>query len=156
MIPTQNIIAWSRDAPWAELRQVEQDLIIARALVELFSDPFLRTQLRLRGGTALHKLHFPKPLRYSEDIDLIRTTAGPIGPVLDKVREILVPWMGKPRFDQSDVAPKLRFRAESEDKSSGAMIRLTHQIRRFRGPKLSSVCSKSWSDRIFWLTSARC
>jgi hypothetical protein len=41
-IPAQNIIAWSKHAPWAELWQVEQDLIIARALVELFNDPFLR------------------------------------------------------------------------------------------------------------------
>lgn len=128
MIPALNIIAWSRTTPWAESRQVEQDLIIARALVELFSDPFLRAELRFRGGTALNKLHFPKPLRYSEDIDLVRTTAGPIGPVLDRIRDILVPWLGKARFDQSDVAPKLRFRVESEDKSSGAMIRLKVEI----------------------------
>jgi hypothetical protein len=26
MIPTQNIVAWSKVAPWAEPRQVEQDL----------------------------------------------------------------------------------------------------------------------------------
>jgi hypothetical protein len=47
MIPTQNIVAWSKVAPWAEPRQVEQDLIIARALVQLFNDPFLRDELRL-------------------------------------------------------------------------------------------------------------
>jgi predicted nucleotidyltransferase component of viral defense system len=128
MIPSQNIVAWSKTTPWAEPRQVEQDLIIARALVELFSDPFLAAELRFRGGTALNKLHFPKPLRYSEDIDLVRTTAGPIGPVLDKVRDILVPWLGKPRFDQSEVAPKLRFRVKPEDKSSDAMIRLKVEI----------------------------
>jgi hypothetical protein len=52
MIPTQNIVAWSMAAPWAELRQVEQDLIIARALMQLFSDPFLLGELRFRGGTA--------------------------------------------------------------------------------------------------------
>jgi hypothetical protein len=70
MIPQQNIVAWSKVAPWAEPRQVEQDLITARALVQLFSDPFLGGELRFRGGTALNKLHFPRPLRYSEDIDL--------------------------------------------------------------------------------------
>ena len=37
MIPMMNIIAWSQTAPWAETRQVEQDLIISRAVVELFS-----------------------------------------------------------------------------------------------------------------------
>ena len=73
MIPMQNIVAWSKVAPWAELRQVEQDLIIARALVLLFNDSLLSKELCFRGGTALNKLHFPKPLRYSEDIDLTRT-----------------------------------------------------------------------------------
>ena len=70
-----------------EQRQVEQDLIISRAIIDLFADPLLREQLRFRGGTALNKLHFPAPVRYSEDIDLVRTTAGPIGPILDRVRE---------------------------------------------------------------------
>lgn len=79
MISAMHIIAWSKTVPWAEQRQVEQDLIISRALVELFSDPFLRDSLRFRGGTALNKLHFPGPMRYSEDIDLVRTEASPIG-----------------------------------------------------------------------------
>jgi predicted nucleotidyltransferase component of viral defense system len=126
MIPAQNIIAWSKHAPWSEQRQVEQDLIIARALVELFNDPFLRKELRFRGGTALNKLHFPKPLRYSEDIDLVRTTAGAIGPILDRVRDILTSWLGHPRFDQSEVAPKFRFRTEAEDGSG--LIRLKVEI----------------------------
>ena len=88
MIPTMNIIAWGSVAPWAEQRQVEQDLIISRAIVELFSDPFLNAELRFRGGSALNKLHFAEPLRYSEDIDLVRTTHGPIGPILDRVRGV--------------------------------------------------------------------
>ena len=108
MIPQMNIIAWSNVVPWAEQRLVEQDLIISRGIVAIFSDPFLREQLRFRGGTALNKLHFAQPLRYSEDIDLVRTTAGPIGPVLDAVREVMEPWLGKAAFDQSPVAPKLR------------------------------------------------
>ena len=98
------------------------------ALVELFNDPFLRTELRFRGGTALNKLHFPKPLRYSEDIDLVRTTAGPIRPILDRVHDILDPWMGQPRFDQSPVAPKLRYAIEAEDKTSPAPLRLKVEI----------------------------
>ena len=35
MIPMMNIIAWGNTVPWAELRQVEQDLIISRAIVDL-------------------------------------------------------------------------------------------------------------------------
>ena len=71
MIPAQNIVAWGNVVPWADPRQVEQNLIISRALVETFSDPMLRRELRIRGGTALSKLHFPAPMRYSEDIDLV-------------------------------------------------------------------------------------
>jgi len=108
MIPQDYITVWSRVAPWTSRRQVEQDLIISRALVAIFSDPFLHGELRFRGGTALNKLHFPVPLRYSEDIDLVRTTAGPISPLLDRLHGVLDPWLGKPRFDQSPVAPKLR------------------------------------------------
>jgi len=92
------------------MRQVEQDLIISRAIVAIFSDEHLRRQLRFRGGTALNKLHFPQPFRYSEDIDLVRTESGPIGPVLDRLRDVLEPWLGRANFDQSPVAPKLRFK----------------------------------------------
>jgi predicted nucleotidyltransferase component of viral defense system len=128
MIPVMNIIAWSNVVPWAEQRQVEQDLIISRAIVDLFADPFLREQLRFRGGTALNKLHFPAPIRYSEDIDLVRTTSGPIGPILDRVRERLEPWLGRANFEQSQVAPKLRFRAPAEDQAATAQIRLKVEI----------------------------
>ena len=78
LIPAQNIVAWGKVVPWTDPRQVEQDLVISRALVEVFGDETLRGALRVRGGTALNKLHFPAPLRYSEDIDLVRTTSGPI------------------------------------------------------------------------------
>ena len=78
MIPSMNIIAWANVAPWVEQRQIEQDLIISRALIELFNYEFLKGELRFRGGTALHKLHFPEPMRYSEDIDLVRTREGPV------------------------------------------------------------------------------
>jgi predicted nucleotidyltransferase component of viral defense system len=127
MIPQLNIIAWSAHAPWPEPRQVEQDLIIARALVAVFTDPMLAEELRFRGGTALNKLHFPAPLRYSEDIDLVRTTHGPIRPILDRLRAALEPWIGAAAFDQSAVAPKLRFRAPAEG-GEGLEIRLKVEI----------------------------
>jgi predicted nucleotidyltransferase component of viral defense system len=127
MIPAQNIVAWGNIVPWSDPRQVEQDLIISRAIVAIFSDPFLHAELRFRGGTALNKLHFPAPLRYSEDIDLVRTSAGPIGPVLDALRAVLEPWIGHAQFDQSPVAPKLRFRVPAED-GSGVPIRLKVEV----------------------------
>jgi hypothetical protein len=92
MIPTMNIVAWGRTVPWVEPRQVEQDLVIARTLVEIFSDDFLRKELRFRGGTALNKLHFSKPFRYSEDIDLTRTTVPFPARALRKQRQTGAPW----------------------------------------------------------------
>ena len=117
MIPAQNIVAWGNLVPWTDVRQIEQELIISRALVEIFSDSMLREALRFRGGTALNKLHFPAPLRYSEDIDFVRTAHGPIGSVLDQLRVVLEPWLGRAQFEQSPVAPKFRFRVEAEDGS---------------------------------------
>ncbi len=127
MIPLMDIIAWSNVVPWAEQRQVEQDLIISRVAVELFRDQFLNEQLRFRGGTALNKFYFPKPVRYSEDIDLVRTTHGPIGPILKRIRELLEPWLGHASFLRSRIAPSLLFRVEAED-SLIAPLRLKIEI----------------------------
>lgn len=138
MIPLMNITAWTAHAPWADMRQVEQDLIISRALVDLFNDPMLAAELRFRGGTALHKLHFPTPLRYSEDIDLVRTSAGPIGPILDGIRRVLEPWLGPASFVQSEIAPKLRFRVRAEDDSAEMKLKLeihTREIEAFDPPQ---------------------
>lgn len=126
MIPQQNIVAWSKVAPWSEPKQVEQDLIIARAIVLLFSDPFLHDELRFRGGTALNKLHFPKPLRYSEDIDLARTKEGASKPIWDRVHDLLDPWLGDPEYFRSPVAPAMRYTVSAADGSS--TIRLKVEI----------------------------
>ena len=70
MIPLAHIQEWSAVAPWPDSRQIEQDLIISRALCDLFNAPALAGAVAFRGGTAIHKLLFDRPLRYSEDIDL--------------------------------------------------------------------------------------
>lgn len=125
MIPRFHIDAWTEYAPWVTLGQTEQDLIISRALVEIFSDPFLASELRFRGGTALNKLHFPEPLRYSEDIDLVRTSEGPIKDILGTMQDILRPWLGDAAYKTSKVAPKLTYSVEAED---GTPIRLKIEI----------------------------
>ncbi len=40
MIPEFYIQQWKENAPWVEPYMVEQDLIICRALVSIFSDDF--------------------------------------------------------------------------------------------------------------------
>jgi predicted nucleotidyltransferase component of viral defense system len=128
MIPAMNIVAWSRNAPWPEDRQVEQDLVICRALVDIFNDDVLKKELRFRGGTALNKLHFPKPYRYSEDIDLTRTTAGNVGPILTRSRAVLEPWMGHAHYDLGEIGPRLTFTMKAEDENASQPIRVKVEI----------------------------
>ena len=113
MIDRTSIMAWNAVAPWTEPAMVEQDLIICRALVDIFSDEFLREQLAFRGGTALHKLYLQPQPRYSEDIDLVQIHPGPIKPILFRLGEVLN-WLPdrvtKPRrFNNT-----MLFRMESE------------------------------------------
>ena len=75
MIPRAHIIEWRSSAPWISDAQVEQDLIICRALVALYSHGVLKDSLAFRGGTALHKLYLAPATRYSEDIDMVQIDA---------------------------------------------------------------------------------
>jgi predicted nucleotidyltransferase component of viral defense system len=79
LIPQADIIAWRRVAPWADDGMVEQDLVLSRALVEIFSDPALAQALAFRGGTALHKVVLAPPSRYSEDLDLVQPHGRDLG-----------------------------------------------------------------------------
>ena len=97
MIPRDYVTAWRAQVPWVQDFQVEQDLIISRALVEIFSHPVLTDGIAFRGGTALYKLHLKPPARYSEDIDLVQVSPGPAGPMLDALHEVLDPWLDKPQ-----------------------------------------------------------
>ena len=100
MIPHDYITEWRDQAPWIDDVQVEQDLVISRALVEIFSNEVLHNALAFRGGTALYKLHLP-PARYSEDIDLVQVKAEPAGPVMAALHEALDSWLGEPKYKQT-------------------------------------------------------
>jgi len=114
MIPRADIIAWRSHVKWKSDAQVEQDLILSRALVELFSQEFLAKNLAFRGGTALHKPHLAPASRYSEDLDFVQITAGPIGSVLDAIRKALDPFLGKPTWKQKHASLVLVYRMASE------------------------------------------
>lgn len=116
MIPHDYITEWRAQAPWVEDFQVEQDLVISRALVELFSHPALKDALAFRGGTALYKLHLKPAARYSEDIDLVQAEAGPAGAMMDAIRECLTPWLGEPRWKQTEGRVTFVYRFDSEDR----------------------------------------
>ena len=126
MIPRAYIQAWRAHAPWPSEAQVEQDLIICRALCDLFSAPALAGKIAFRGGTAIHKLLFEKPLRYSEDIDLDQTRAEPIGPMVDAIRGALA-WLGKCQREQAGHSMHLVFRF-APDSAQQARLKLKVEI----------------------------
>lgn len=114
MIPRSYIDAWRAQAPWRSDAKVEQDLIIARCVHAVFSNPVLTRQLVFRGGSALHKLYFHPARRYSEDIDLVQIEAGPIGPIFDALRTMLTPLLGEPQRKQGPGVVTLTYRMSSE------------------------------------------
>lgn len=113
MIPQSYLRAWSAEVPWPDLRQVEQDLIICRALCDLFNADTLRGRIAFRGGTAINKLLFQRPLRYSEDIDLVQVQPEPIGATIDAIRSALA-WLGPCRREQAGHSMHLIFRFAPE------------------------------------------
>ena len=114
MIPIDFITEWRTRAPWMLDSQVEQDLIISRILVELYSNPETAEALAFRGGTAIYKLYVDPPSRYSEDIDLVQVKAEPIGTLIDEIRSLLDPWLGEPRRSFSEGRATLTYRVLSE------------------------------------------
>jgi predicted nucleotidyltransferase component of viral defense system len=113
LIPNAYIQAWSAKAPWPTSQQVEQDLIICRALCDLFNAPALKGKIAFRGGTAINKLLFKQPLRYSEDIDLVQMQAEPIGTTVDAIRDALS-WLGKCNREQAGHSMHLVFKFAPE------------------------------------------
>lgn len=114
MIPKPYIAKWKDHAPWTTNEQVEQDLIISRTLVALFSDEFLSENLAFRGGTALHKLYLNPAPRYSEDIDLVQIKAGPIKPILDRIDEVITFFEEERSVSQKANNNTIRYRFNSE------------------------------------------
>ena len=118
MIPVSYITEWSEKAPWGLNMQVEQDLIICRALVSIYSDAFLAEHLAFRGGTALGKLYLRPQPRYSEDIDLVQVMAEPIKETIDHLRETLS-WLGEPVVKQKKHNNTLVFKVQPTDVDAG-------------------------------------
>ncbi len=147
MIPRPDIAKWQKHAPWKDFAQVEQDLIISRALVEIFSDEFLRENLAFRGGTALHKLYLNPAPRYSEDIDLVQITSGPIKPIMQRIGEV-VTFFEEPR------------RTQVRGHGAKALYRFTSEYEEIRMPALcihshchiyETVSQRSlWSPLLFY------
>ena len=96
-ITRQDILAHQAVVPWAAQYQVEQDLLLCRAMAALFDDKFLSSQIAMRGGTLLHKVHLVPAARYSEDIDLVVVGTRPADHIRRAIRRVLVEVLGAPK-----------------------------------------------------------
>ncbi|MCU0372898.1 MAG: nucleotidyl transferase AbiEii/AbiGii toxin family protein [Ignavibacteria bacterium] len=115
MIPKAFIDQWKASSPWGQDEYVEQDLILSRILVELYSSDKIAGSLVFRGGTALHKLFLKNPYRYSEDLDFVQIIPGNIGAILSELRRITGKIIrGAPKFTQSKTNNKLIYSYNAE------------------------------------------
>ena len=147
MIPHANIIEWSVQVDWPTVEQVEQDLVLARLIVEIANDPYLGEELIFRGGTCLHKFHLAPALRYSEDLDYVRRSAGGIGPLLDRLR-IIGELLGMEVQTAVSAQPKAYLRASFESGHGTMRIKIevnTHERSPARSlVRHSFVVDSSW------------
>jgi predicted nucleotidyltransferase component of viral defense system len=92
----RDVIAHQASVPWPLQRQVEQDLLLCLAIAALFNDEFLRSQIAMRGGTLLHKVHLAPAARYSEDIDLVVYGDRPEAHIAKAIKRVLKGVFGTP------------------------------------------------------------
>ncbi len=153
MIPQAHVEEWFQQAPWPVPAMVEQDLIICRSIVDVFSNDLAKKSLLFRGGTALHKLHLAVPARYSEDIDLVQITPEPIGPVIDAIRQALDPVLGSPQRKFGPGLIALVYRMESEGPSAIPM-RLKIEINSREHFALLGIVRKRFAVDSSWFRGA--
>lgn len=152
MIPFDYITEWRSQAPWVQDAQVEQDLILSRAIVEIFQNPVVHKSLAFRGGTALHKLCLHSSPRYSEDIDLVQLAPEPIGPVIDAIRGSLDSWLGIPKRMRKADSVSLIYRMNSEGQPS-LPLRLKIEINSREHFTVLGVIQRNFSVNSRWFTA---
>lgn len=126
----RDVIAHQAHVPWPQQRQVEQDLLLCRAMAALFNDKFLRSQIAMRGGTLLHKVHLAPASRYSEDIDLVVFGDRPEDHVAKAVRRVLKPEFGTP---SDSIWDTIRLAIRNTVKPS-RVLRLTYSVQSVSEP----------------------
>jgi len=114
--------------------------------------PYLGEELIFRGGTCLYKLHAPRPLRYSEDLDYVRRTGGGIAEVT-RAATALGETLGMEVRTQIGEHPKIYLRAPFE--SGSARMRIKIEINTFeRSPAREPVRLPYAVDSMWFAGSA--
>lgn len=139
MIPESFIAQWRKNAPWQTLAMIEQDLIISKALITLYNNKHIQESLVFRGGTALNKLYFSPPARYSEDIDFVQLNTEPIGKTMDVIRECLDPWLGEPNRKLTERSAKVTYRYQSTDNTPARLKIEINTTEHFKAMPLKTI-----------------
>ncbi|WP_010148699.1 nucleotidyl transferase AbiEii/AbiGii toxin family protein [Serinicoccus profundi] len=152
MISFDAVTAWGVDHPWPTREQVEQDLLLSRAICAIGADPYLGSELVFRGGTALHKLHLPEPWRYSEDLDYVRVSGGGIKP-LTQALTLLGEELGFTVSTRVGEHPKILWRTTAQ---TGIPLRLKIEVNTFeRSPALPHLLLPYAVRSPWWSGEAR-
>lgn len=135
MIPItrQDILFHQSIVPWSAQYQVEQDLLLCRAMAALFDDSFLSTQIAMRGGTLLHKIHLAPAARYSEDLDLVAVGSRPEEHIRRAIRRVLADVLGIPKASAWD---SISLAMRNTVKPS-RVLRMTYSLRSIMEPSRS-------------------
>ncbi len=151
MIPATAITAWGVQRPWPTPEQIEQDLLLSRAICAIASDSYLGEELVFRGGTALHKLHLQQPFRYSEDLDYVRRTSGGIAPLTQALTRLGLSLDFEVRTRVSE-HPKVYWRTVA---NSGVPLRIKIEVNTHeRSPALSLVHHQHEVESSWWTGGA--
>jgi len=151
MIFASDITQWSINHPWATRNNIEQDFLLSQAICEIAKDSFLGTELIIRGGTAFHKLFLPKPYRYSEDLDYVRSSAGGIGQIMKELVAI-GERLGYKANSNLAKYPKVFWKTISE---SGQPIRIKIEINTYERTPAMPLAVKQYSiDSEYYSTQA--
>ena len=150
MISKNAIDDWRKNVPGNLDEQVEQDLLLSKVIIDLYSDPFIQNHLALSGGAALQKLYFDKPYRYSEDLNFVQINPGSLGIVLDHIQDKLV-WLGKPSLKIKEGGIILYYKIYSETALNNKR-RIKLQINAFQHSQMLGITSKNYVIENPWVT----
>ena len=151
MIPANAVTSWGVDHRWPTREQVEQDLLLSRAICAIADEPYLASELVFRGGTALHKLHLERPYRYSEDLDYVRSTATGIAPLTQALTR-LGQDLGFEVRTRVGLHPKIYWRTRAE---TGIPLRIKIEVNTHeRSPALPVIHHEHAVNSSWWSGSA--
>lgn len=151
MIPANAITAWGVQHAWPTREQVEQDLLLSRAICAIASDDYLGAELVFRGGTALHKLHLPRAYRYSEDLDYVRSSTGGLAPLTRALTRVGTQ-LGFDVRTRVGQHPKVYWRTTAD---SGVPLRLKIEVNTHeRSPAMPLAMHEHAVESSWWTGSA--